>query len=499
MSLLGLDVGTTGCKAVAFDMTGSVLAAAYREYPLLQPEPGWRELDSETVWQRLAACIRDVNSRLATDPVQALAVSTQGEAVIPVSEDGRSLANSPVTFDDRTRPQSEWWMETVGDQRLYAITGQPLHPMFSINKIMWWRDHRPDVFHRAWKFLCYGDFVIWKLGLTPAIDYTMAARTMAFDIRAHRWSQEILDRVELDPTRLPQVVPSGTVVGKIPDRIADRLGFQPGVPVVTGGHDQPCGALGAGVMESVRAMYAIGTTECIAPALDRPLESLGDMGYPCYPHVVPDMYITLAGNFTGGSLLRWYRDTLGAEERRVASETGQDVYEVIVNQVTDRPSRLLILPHFAGTGSPYHDPEARGAIVGLTFDTRREDIIKAILEGVTFEMALNLNYLRQTGIEVTELRTVGGGARSDTWLQIKADIMATQVVALNVSEAACLGAALLAGWATGVYNSLPEAVDQTVKVRRIFQPAPDRSQAYREILDVYERLYPALKPISPLI
>ncbi len=499
MSLLGLDVGTTGCKAVAFDRSGQVLAKAYREYPLLRPRPGWLELDPEVVWHNLQACIREVNAQLLNDPVQALAVSSQGEAVVPVSANGRVLANSPVTFDTRSRPQGEWWEHTLGRRRLHAITGQPVHPMFTINKIMWWRDHEPDIYQRTWKFLCYGDFVLWKLGVEPTIDHTMAARTMAFDIRSRRWSEEILALANLDADKLPQTAPSGVVVGKIPAPIASELGFEAGVLAVTGGHDQPCGALGAGVMRSGEAMYAIGTTECIAPVFNQPVERLGDDGYPCYPHVAPDMYITLAGNFTGGALLRWYRDVLGFEERQIAAQTNQDVYDVIIGQVTERPSNLLVLPHFAGTGSPFNDPAARGAIVGLTFDTRREDLVKAILEGVTFELALNLKYLRRAGIDITELRAIGGGVKSRTWLQIKADIMATPVVALAVSEAACLGASLLAGWATGAYGSLREAVETTVKVKETFEPVAARAQFYSERLSVYENLYPALKALNPLI
>lgn len=499
MSLLGLDVGTTGCKAVAFDRKGQVLARSYREYPLLRPRSGWLELDPEVVWGNLRACIREVNSQLASDPVEALAVSSQGEAVVPVSVDGRVLANSPVTFDNRAVPQSEWWMQAIDRRRLYAITGQPLHPMFTINKIMWWREQEPSIYQRAWKFLCYGDFVLWKLGTEPVIDHTMAARTMAFDIRARRWSDEILTLAHLDADKLPQAAPSGTLVGKIPPTLATDLGFQGDVLAVTGGHDQPCGALGAGVMRSGEAMYAIGTTECIAPVFSRPVERLGDEGYPCYPHVAPEMYITLAGNFTGGALLRWYRDVLGFEERQIAARTRQDVYDVIIAQVTERPSNLLVLPHFAGTGSPFNDPVARGAIVGLTFDTRREDIVKAILEGITFELALNLKYLRRAGINIDELRAIGGGVKSRTWLQMKADIMATPVAALAVSEAACLGAALLAGWATGVYASLREAIDTTVRVRELFQPDPGRARFYSERLSAYEGLYPALRPINPLI
>jgi len=499
MSLLGIDVGTTGCKAVAVDDGGRILASAYREYPLLHPEPGAAELDPEVVWRGVAESVAEANARLGGDPVRALAVSSQGEAVVPVAADGRVLANSPVSFDTRCAVQAAALGRAVGAERLGRITGQSIHTMYSLPKIMWWRDERPEVFRQAWKFLCYGDFVAWKLGLEPAIDHTMAARTLAFDIRERRWSAELLGLAGLDERRLARPVASGEAIGEVPRAAAASLGLPDGVVVAAGGHDQPCGALGAGVLHEGAAMYAVGTTECIALAFTEPRDALPARGYPCYPHVAPGLYVTLAGNFTGGALLRWYRDVFGAEERRAAERDGRDVYDEIISRVDDRPSRLFVLPHFAGSGSPFFDPAARGAIVGLTFETRREDIVKAILEGTTYELAMNLRRVREMGIAVRELRAIGGGARSRTWMRIKADIMGTRIVTLEVSEAACAGAALLAGRATGRYRSLEEAVAATVRVRDTIDPDPGRSAAYRERLAVYERLYPALREISPLV
>jgi xylulokinase len=499
MSFLGIDVGTTGCKAVAFDAEGRILASAYREYPLLHPRPGWSELDPGVVWSRIEECLREANARLGGDPVRCLAVSCQGEAVVPVSADGRVLANSPVSFDTRTIPQVAHFARRIGAERVALLTGHPLHTMYSLPKILWWHDEQPEVFRETWKFLCYGDFVAWKLGVEPVIDHTMASRTMGFDIRARRWSAELLGIAGLEEDRLARPAPSATVIGVVPRRVAERLGLPPGVVVATGGHDQPCGALGAGVLREGTAMYAIGTTECIAPAFPAPLDGLVRDGYPCYPHVAPGLYVTLAGNFTGGALLRWYRDVLGADERRAAAASGRDVYEQIIEQITDRPSRLFVLPHFSGSGAPHNDPEARGAIVGLTFDTTREDIVKAILEGTTFELAMNLERIRERGAAVGELRAIGGGARSRTWMRMKADIMATPLVTLDVGESVCLGAALLAGRATGAYGSLEEAVERTVRVRERFAPDPGRVAFYRDRRGVYEQLYPALKPVNPRI
>ncbi|MCA9906407.1 MAG: hypothetical protein KC547_21275, partial [Anaerolineae bacterium] len=214
----------------------------------------------------------------------------------------------------------------------------------------------------------------------------------------------------------------------------------------------------------------------------------------CYPHVVPEKFAVLAGNQTGGRLLRWYRDRLAFEEKQLAAEAGIDVYEAITRQVTDEPSQLWVLPYFAGSGTVEDDPQATGAILGLTFETTRADIVKAILEGITYEQALTIRILDSLGLPIRRVMAVGGGARSPIWLQMKANILGKVVQTTLVEEASTLGAALLAGWGTGVYASLDDAVAQTVAHQRQFNPEADLSQQYQEALDIYQTLYAMLKP-----
>jgi xylulokinase len=334
-----------------------------------------------------------------------------------------------------------------------------------------------------------------QLGLPPVIDHTMAARTMAFDIRSLDWSEEMLATAGIDKDRLATHLPSGTIIGEIPHIVAHNLGFTDNVQVVTGGHDQPCAALGAGVFQPGEALYSIGTTEAIAAITYQTNSDLQQYNLPCYPNVLPNTFITLSGNQTGGRLLRWYRDELAAAERDSAEQLQRDIYDVIVEQVDDTPSPLLLLPYFAGSGSLYNDQSATGVIMGLTFDTRRKDIVKAILEGVTYEQALSLRYLREMGMEINHLRAVGGGTRSDIWLQIKSDIVNIPIQVIHTPEAASLGAAILAGWATRIYPDLSEASQMLVRIRKTFHPRTDRAQHYQEQLAVYTALYSALRPI----
>lgn len=495
MSLLGLDVGTTGCKAVAFRQDGTILGLAYREYPLHSPSRGQYELDPDLVWRHLRACIQAVNKQVRDEPVTALSISSQGEAIMPISADGEVLAGSPVSSDNRAVSQANTLIERFGFDRIYKLTGQPASTLFSLPKIMWWKDHAPAVYERAWKFLCYGDFVTLRLGLEPIIDRTMAARTLAYDVRSDCWSDEILDAAGIEASRFAHVLPSGTVIGEIPAQIARSLGFVEPVQVAAGGHDQPCAALGAGVIEPGAVMYSIGTTEAIVAVLTGARPELRTGNFAVYPHVVPLTYVALAGNQTGGRLLRWYRDVLGTQEVEVARRENVDVYDVIVRQISNRPSKLLILPYFAGSGTLENDAAATGAIVGLTFDTQREDLVKAILEGITYEQALCLRYLRERDVPVHWLNAVGGGARSALWLQIKADIVGLPINRIRVSEAASLGAALLAGWGSGVYPSLEAGVKRVVSVETAFTPRQEQATYYQDRLDVYAQLYSQLKPV----
>jgi xylulokinase len=240
-------------------------------------------------------------------------------------------------------------------------------------------------------------------------------------------------------------------------------------------------------------MLAIGTTICLAPVFARPEERLLAFDYPCYPHVVPGRWITLAGNFTGGSLLRWFRDTLGELEPTCASARGQNAYDLIMQQADDKPSPLLVLPHFAGSGAPSNDPLSKGAIVGLGFSTTRGQIIRALLEGVMFEMALNREMLARAEVDVAQVVAVGGGARSDHWLKIAADILGMPIRRSSQPEAACWGAARLAGEGTGLLDVDDETSDHSEA--RIFFPDPERSGYYRDRLAVYRELYGALRPL----
>jgi len=494
MSLLGLDVGTTGTKAIVFSEEGRILSSAYREYPLYHPHPGWIELDPEEVWRRISEALKGALSG-CDDAPKAMAICSQGEAFTPVSKKGEILGPCIVTFDNRSADMVGVLAEKIPPEETFQITGIPANQISSIYKMMWLRQERPHIFRETDKFLCWEDFVIWKLGLEPTISDSLAARTGAMDLRKRCWSEKILEAAGIERKLLPEIKRGGEVVGEISQRAADETGLPGGLKVVAGAHDQPAGALGAGVIESGVGMDATGTVECICPAFTEPVlnETMRQSNLCCYPHAARGMYVTLTFNFTGGSLLRWFRDNFAEAETLRAKEEGRDVYDLILEEMPDEPTRLFVQAHFCPTGTPYLDANPVGAIVGLELATTRGEFIRGLLEGVSFEMKLGIETMRKAGILIEELRAIGGGAKSEKWLQLKADMYGTRIVKMKVSEAACLGMAMLAGSGTGVYASIEEAVRNLVKPESVYLPDDKRRNYYQEQFEKYRKLYPLLK------
>jgi len=498
MHLIGLDVGTTGCKAVVFDETGEIKGYGFAEYDVICEKPGYAEQDPEKVWCLTKHVIRQAVAESGVKDIKALSLSVQGDAVIPVDKSIMPLHNTLLGMDYRSVPQMEYCISLLGGRKLFDLTGMRPHPMNSLTKILWFRDNLPGVYDRVYKFMTYADFILAKLGSEPVIDYTMASRTMAFDLLRKDWSDEILGAVGVDRNLLSRPVPSGETVGKISPSVAEELGLNDRVLLISGGHDQTCAALGAGVVEENIAVDSHGTAEVVSTAFYKPMlnDKMYSSFYPCYCHAKRDMYFTFSLNHIGGILFKWYRDNLGFEEVQEAKGLGISAYQLMESRAPKGPSSVLILPHFNGSGTPWCDFESKGAILGLTMSTTRHDIVKGILDSLTYELKINLEEMTKAGIGIKELRAVGGAARSPFWMQIKADITGRSVSTLKVREAACLGAAMLAGTATGIYSSLEDAASATVRIKDTYHPDEKVSRLYEDKFNVYKDIYNALKDIN---
>lgn len=497
MHVIGLDVGTTGVKACVFDGDGRIRGSGFREYDVICSEPGMGEQDADLVWHNTRDVLAEAAGEAGVDDILALSLSVQGDAIIAVSDQFHPQHHAILGMDYRSHEQAVWCAEQFGERDLYERTGMRPHPMNSLVKMLWLRDTQPSVWKRARRVVTYADYILGRLCGEAAIDYTMASRTMAFDLSERAWAHDMLQRCDIDPSLLSPAVPSGTTAGTILPDIASALGLPADLQIVTGGHDQTCAALGAGVITSRRAVISTGTAEVLSSAFTERPEAgvMFDSYYPCYCHAARNMLFTFSLNHTGGILLRWFRDTLGVPEAEQARAEGIDPYQAILDAMPDTPSPVMVLPHFGGSGTPYCDLDSRGAIVGLSLSTTRHDIARAILESLCFELRLNCSRLRDAGIRHDELVAVGGGARSPRWVQMKANTMGCPVRTLAVREAACLGAGILAGVACGLWNSVEEAVQRTVTTARVYEPDSRRTAWYDQRYEEYLRLYPTLRPL----
>lgn len=502
MSLIGLDVGTTGCKAILFDLRGHVLGSATREYSVRTPRPDWAEQDAEEVWRLAWDCVREAADVAKADPPVAMALSCQGEAVIPVDAEGRSMRPAILGMDTRTTEENAWLAERFGARELFARTGMPVHTINSLPKLLWIQRNEESVWEEADRFLLYEDFFLNRLIGRPVISHCLASRTQMYDLREGRWAVDLLGECGIEAARLAELPADGQqVVGRLNPELGDELGLAEPLLVACGGHDQACAALGSGAVSGGLAFVSTGTAEVVEVAMEAPAlgEPLRRGNISVYRHVVPDLYVAMTLNHSGGLVLRWFRDTFCAGEMRRAEAADGDAYDLILQGAPEGPTSLIVLPHLAGSGTPQLDTSSRGAILGLTFGTDRAAIAKAILEALTFEVRMNLDVLRGCGVQVEELAAVGGGAKSDLWLQLKADICRVPIRVPQVTEAACLGAALAAGVAAGLYPDFASAVDAAVCYEHTIKPRGEVASAYQERYALYRKVYPTLTPLHRAI
>lgn len=497
MSLIGIDVGTTGCKCTLFDNEENVIAQAYREYFFENTADGIHELDARKVWEAVKLVTQEaVKGKLLSERL-AIAISSIGEACVPIDKRGNVLSNSIMYTDKRGIEEANRLKKFLGADKIMKITGLPIHSMYTICKIMWMKENLPHVFSCVWKILLFGDFIAYKFTQQTVIDYSLASRTMAFNVTTKKWSHEILEQagVKMDLFSTPKR--AGSIIGTIKKDIATEIGLPYKTIIVTGGHDQICGALGAGIIKKNRAVYGMGTAHCITTVFDAPImgEKMLEYNYNCEPHLIEDMYSSLAFCFTGGALLKWYRDCFVSSKLHHISEKGTSVYDYLEKSAAKHPTGILVLPHFSGSGTPYMDPFSKGGILGLTLDTTDGQFYRALLEGVAYEMRLNLECQEKAGIDLETLRAVGGGSKSDLWMQIIADVIGKKIEILNIDEAGTVGTAILAGKALGIYDSYKRAVGKFINVKRTYYPNESRNSEYKEYYEKYKKVYTSMKNI----
>ena len=478
MSVLGVDIGTSGCRAVAFNDELAELASSEQYFDVLRSGPGHAELDPAAVLEQVAKCIRSVNSVVdADDPVTAISASALGEAVVAVDGAGEPLGTAPLSADLRGAEITAAISAKFGAVQWRELTGQPVHPMFSIGKIVQWR-HTQRAWASAVRLHTFADLVLTWLGGHPVIDYSSAARTAAFDVNRREWSLDILDLAQLDRSLFPDPVPVGSRVGSVSDRRRVDLGFSLRADLFAGAHDQACAFWGGGGTTS-DAVFSLGTTECLTTAsIGRPTAYI-DVNIASYPVDDGPEWLSLNGIPSGGSTLSWLNRLVGHTDSHV---------DALVASIGDGPSPVLMLPHLAGSGGVDNDPDSTGVVIGLSLTTTAADLAGALFEASGFELARSLAVAEAAGSRVMSVRVVGGGAGRAA-SQRRAD-GAGRALVLVPGPAAARGAAIVALCGSG---RLPSRHGQKLAYGPVLQPRDQHWFAQRRAQ--FGRLYPAVQSV----
>ena len=498
--LLGLDIGSTAVKALLFDSERAViLAVGQAPTPVLESADGRSAFDPEGIWQATVRAISQALRASAGRRVAAVAAASMGEVGVPLDAAGAPCYPAITWYDRRTEEQMAWWQERIGVERVYQITGQVLHHMYSALKLQWLREHEPDAWARTRRWLCMEDYVGWRLSGEAVTDQSVASRTLLFVQASATWSEELLAATGLPRSLFPEVAPSGTVFGKVSTSAAEATGLAAGTPVVTGGHDHLVGALAVGAARTYVLLDSAGTAEGIMLTADRfdPSPTLFAAGFSTYRHVVPGRFVVVAGQHGAGGLITWLIDRLYP-----STAEGRDYARALADAAAAPigAGGLFCLPHLRGSRVPERDLQSRAAFVGLVDGHGRGHLMRSALESLGFWLKSSIAVLAEaTGIDPAELVVIGGATRSPLWLQIKADVTNRRLRVPEVEEAVALGAALLAGVGAGVYaNADAAAASLTLPVRRVV-PNPEAAAQYARAHAVYRQLYPALGDVNAAI
>ncbi len=502
--LVGIDLGSTSLKAVVYDLAGNAVAKASRPTERFNPDPAhpdWAIWRPEQIWGGTCEALKQAISQLPKSArIRAVAVTGMGMDGVPMTKDGRWLYPFISWHCARTKPQQEWWLKNIGAEKQFSITGNPVWHINSALRILWMRENHPEILEKTHKWLLIEDFVNFMLCGEFATDYSMASNTLLFDQRKRAYSEELLRLSGIDRALLADPRPSGTLLGQVHAKAAEATGLPKGTPVVLGGHDFLCGALPAGAFKPGVVLSVLGTWDIIVAAIPEPVltPQAATMGAWVDSHVARNMWAVM-GSAVAAEMLEWFREQFGAEEKRRAEAEGGVDWDYLMAAAAASPPGAhgaMFLPHMSGSSFPIVDPNSSGAFVGLRNIVTKGDMVRAVVEGLSYQFLQILKGLESGfGLKADTLVAVGGGTRNRFAMQNKADVAGKPIEAPELEEATPLGAAILAGIGVGLYRDEQDAYDHVARPGRIYEPDLALTAQYAEWYKTFERLYPALKQV----
>ncbi|MCL2815614.1 MAG: FGGY family carbohydrate kinase [Oscillospiraceae bacterium] len=462
MAFLGVDLGSSSCKAAVFTENGDMIASSSANYTCVYPKGGFAECEPELIWDAFVRSVRGIGK--AGNEVEAMCISTHGETIIPVNKHGGCAANAIMNSDNRAAELTKELENLIGRENFYKITGLPASVTFSIGKIMWLKKYATDIYDKTAVFHSPHSYLLCRMGIAPVCDYTIASRYLAFDMSLCEWSKEILSASEIEKNKLPEIAEAGTICGILSDTTASLLGLNAGIPVVAGGHDQPCAFVGTGVTETGKATVSAGTYEVLGvtsenpPAFDIGVKS----GVHTTRHIIKGCYF-IFGFFGGGHLSSWIYNLIGGGDYAKYEQEAA---------AFDAPTNILITPHLTGSGTPDFDENASGIIAGITPAATAGIIYRAAYEGIACELSNIIDIFESAGISFSDLIIFGGNAKSDISVQLRADICNKTFVRTQISDVVARGAAKIAARAVGI------DIETGITGTDIFSPLSERAKAY---------------------
>lgn len=484
--LLGIDISTTGAKALLIEGSGKVVGSATTALTLSTPKPLWSEQDPADWWQGIEQSIRQVLAETGVGGTEIAAIGLTGQmhGLVLLDEHGEVLRPAILWNDQRTGPQCDEIRARLGKETLIQITGNDALTGFTAPKILWVQEEEPEVWAKARHILLPKDYIRYKLTGEYAMDRAGGSGTILFDLKSRTWSDEVVAALDIPAELLPPTFEGPAISGRVSAKAAGSTGLAEGTPVVGGGGDQAAGAVGVGAVEPGIVSLALGTSGVVFATTEAPLiEPEGRLHAFC--HAVPDRWHFMGVMLSAAGSLTWYRDTLAPGLS----------FDELVSEAADIPAGsegLLFLPYLTGERTPHPDPLARGAFVGLTIRHTRAHMTRAVLEGVAYGIKDSFTLIQNAGLgDIRQVRISGGGAKSPLWRQIMADVLGSELVTVNTTEGAAFGAALLAAVGAGIYPDVPSACHAAIQITGSTQPGPD-SPSYQRFYPRYQALYPAL-------
>jgi xylulokinase len=490
----GLDIGTSGVKAAVYDAAGQELAFYSKSFQLLTKEDGTKELNPNEVLGSAIECLLYIGSKAAIETVTVLSL---GEAIVFLDGNEECISNIVVGTDARGQDQLQWLMGKIEKEKLIKITGLNLSTIYSVNKILWFRDNQPQIYNKASRICTVQDYIIGKLSGNYIIDYSMASRTMLFDVTNNAWSEELLSITGIDKKLLSVPVLAGTPAGYIKPVIAEKLSAPASINVLAGTHDHICNALGAGVIDQGWCSDTAGTTEGLTALIgsvkvnDSHVSMIDKNQLSFEPFVISNTFNTVAWHNTAGALYRWFVENIGVP----GGDSAVNPYQIIEEKMSPMPSSLLVLPHFSGAATPYMDAQSRGAIIGLSVATRGEHIFQALVESTNHELLMILDCLAKSDIVVRNI-VATGAALSHRVLKIKANVLGLPIKTVCCKQTGTLGGAIIGAVFSKAYHTYGEAISNMVKFGKEYMPEPDTHALYMEKHTMYTRLYRQLKELN---